>query len=113
MKCLLKRMLDETEFLSDCGIRSISKYHKEHPYVYKNNGKKFSVDYEPAESETGLFGGNSNWRGPVWFPVNYLLIESLEKFTIITVMISKSNILLIPVNILQYMILQTNFQAGW
>lgn len=80
MKCLLKRMLDETEFLSDCGVRSLSKYHKEHPYIYKADGKEFSVDYEPGESQTGLFGGNSNWRGPVWFPVNYLLIESLEKF---------------------------------
>ena len=73
-------MLDETEFLSDCGVRSLSKFHKEHPYVYKTGGKEFSVDYEPAESQTGLFGGNSNWRGPVWFPVNYLIIESLEKF---------------------------------
>ena len=80
MKCLLKRMLDETEFLSECGVRSLSKYHKEHPYIYKTDGEEFSVDYEPAESKTGLFGGNSNWRGPVWFPVNYLLIESIEKF---------------------------------
>ena len=80
MKCLLKRMLDENEFLSDNGVRSLSKYHKEHPYIYETDGKEFSVDYEPAEAQTGLFGGNSNWRGPVWFPVNYLLIESLEKF---------------------------------
>ncbi len=80
MKCLLKKMLDESEFLSDYGVRSLSKYHKDYPYVYDSGENKFSVDYEPAESQTGLFGGNSNWRGPVWFPVNYLLIESLEKF---------------------------------
>ncbi|HLZ71899.1 MAG TPA: glucosidase [Dehalococcoidia bacterium] len=80
MKALLKRALDPTEFLSDYGVRSLSKYHKDHPYSVEAGGMVHSVDYEPAESTTGLFGGNSNWRGPVWFPVNYLLIESLQKF---------------------------------
>ena len=80
MKCLLKRMLDETEFLSDYGIRALSRYHAEHPYVFHVNGSDLSVGYRPAESDTGLFGGNSNWRGPIWFPVNYLIIESLQKF---------------------------------
>ena len=79
-KKLLKRMLDETEFLSDYGIRSLSKFHKSNPYVFKTNGNEFKVDYEPAESQTGLFGGNSNWRGPIWFPVNFLIIESLQRF---------------------------------
>ena len=80
MKRLLKRMLDETEFLSDYGIRAISKHHHRQPYVFKVNGMDLSVHYLPAESDSGLFGGNSNWRGPIWFPVNYLLIESLQKF---------------------------------
>ena len=79
MKCLLKRMLDETEFLSDYGIRALSKQHSE-PYKFYANGSEFSVKYTPGESETSLFGGNSNWRGPIWFPVNYLLIESLQRF---------------------------------
>ena len=80
MKRLLKRMLDETEFLSDYGIRALSKYHKEHPYVFNTNGNTFAVNYEPGESQSGIFGGNSNWRGPIWFPINYLIIESLNKF---------------------------------
>ncbi|HJT45672.1 MAG TPA: hypothetical protein VJ721_05295, partial [Chthoniobacterales bacterium] len=80
MKCLLRRMLDPNEFLSDYGVRSISRYHKEHPYVLTVRGETKFVNYEPAESETGMFGGNSNWRGPVWFPINYLLIESLQQF---------------------------------
>ena len=79
MKCLLKRMLDETEFLSDYGIRALSKQHSE-PYKFYANGSEFSVKYAPGESENSLFGGNSNWRGPIWFPVNYLLIESLQRF---------------------------------
>ena len=80
MKCLLRRMLDPEEFLSDYGVRSVSKYHKEHPYSLTVRGEEKVVNYEPAESQTGLFGGNSNWRGPVWFPINYLLIESLQQF---------------------------------
>ncbi|MEO8428485.1 MAG: glucosidase [Verrucomicrobiota bacterium] len=80
MKCLLRRMLDETEFLSDFGVRAISRYHLDHPYEFHSNGNTMSVGYQPAESNSGLFGGNSNWRGPIWMPVNYLLIESLQKF---------------------------------
>ncbi len=80
MKRLLARMLDPREFLSDHGIRSISRYHLEHPYVLQVNGTQYEVTYQPAESTTGLFGGNSNWRGPIWFPINYLLIEALQKF---------------------------------
>jgi len=77
---VMTRMLDESEFLSPHGIRSVSKYHERQPYSVQLDGHDYSVDYEPAESMTGMFGGNSNWRGPVWFPVNYLLIESLQKF---------------------------------
>ncbi len=77
---VLRFMLDEAEFLSPHGIRALSRYHREHPYVFHADGMAHRVDYEPAESSSGLFGGNSNWRGPVWFPVNYLLIESLQKF---------------------------------
>ena len=80
MKRLLKRMLDETEFLGSCGIRALSKYHEAHPYTFNVHGMDLSVRYLPGESTSGLFGGNSNWRGPIWFPVNYLLIESLQKF---------------------------------
>jgi hypothetical protein len=80
MKALLRRMLDETEFLSPHGVRALSRHHLNHPYVYHANGMKFSVRYQSAESDSGLFGGNSNWRGPVWMPVNFLLVESLRKF---------------------------------
>lgn len=80
LKKILKRMLDETEFLSDYGIRALSKYHENNPYKFLMNGEVFSVDYEPAESKTGMFGGNSNWRGPIWFPANFLIIESLQRF---------------------------------
>jgi len=80
MKMLLKRMLDESEFLSDYGVRALSKFHKDHPYKFHLNGQVYQVDYEPGESSSGLFGGNSNWRGPIWFPVNFLLIESLQRF---------------------------------
>jgi hypothetical protein len=73
-------MLDESEFLSPYGIRALSRHHLEHPYEVTVDGHVNRVDYEPAESATGIFGGNSNWRGPIWFPVNYLLIESLQKF---------------------------------
>ncbi len=80
LRVILSKMLDETEFLSPHGIRALSRFHKDHPYVMNVNGTEYRVDYEPAESTTGLFGGNSNWRGPVWFPINYLLIEALQKF---------------------------------
>jgi len=77
---VLRYLLDESEFLSPHGIRSLSKYHKEHPYVFHAGGEEFRVEYEPGESHSRMFGGNSNWRGPVWFPVNYLIIESLERY---------------------------------
>ena len=73
-------MLDETEFLSTYGIRALSKYHKNYPYVLRHDDTNFTVSYLPAESDSNLFGGNSNWRGPIWFPVNYMIIESLIKF---------------------------------
>jgi len=80
MKRILYRMLDENEFLSDHGLRALSKYHEQHPYVLQIDNIWFSVHYTPGESDTGLFGGNSNWRGPVWMPLNYMLIESLKRF---------------------------------
>jgi len=80
LRRILKIMLDESEFLSPHGIRALSQYHRGHPYSLVANGTEHRVDYEPGESSSGLFGGNSNWRGPVWFPMNYLLIESLQKF---------------------------------
>jgi hypothetical protein len=80
MKRLLRRMLNETEFLSDYGVRALSREYKDNPYVFYENGAAFSLTYQPAESDSGLFGGNSNWRGPIWFPVNFLIIESLQKF---------------------------------
>jgi len=76
----LHYMLDENEFLSPYGIRALSRFHREHPYVLHVNGSEHRVDYQPAESKSSLFGGNSNWRGPIWFPLNYLLVESLQKF---------------------------------
>jgi hypothetical protein len=81
MKMIMKRMFDETEFLSDFGIRSLSKYHKEHPYKFTYEGGTVQVDYTPAEATGDMFGGNSNWRGPIWFPMNYLILDSLEKFS--------------------------------
>jgi hypothetical protein len=80
LRSVLRLMLDENEFLSQYGIRAISRFHKDHPYMLQVNGTQHRVDYEPAESSTGLFGGNSNWRGPIWFPLNYLIVESLQKF---------------------------------
>jgi hypothetical protein len=77
---VLRIMLDENEFLSPYGIRSVSRVHGEHPYVFHVGGEEYRVDYTPGESTTGLFGGNSNWRGPIWFPVNYLLIEALQRY---------------------------------
>ncbi len=80
LKCLLARMLDETEFLSEYGIRALSRYHREHPYRFPTAEANFTVAYLPGESDSSMFGGNSNWRGPVWFPINYLIIESLQRF---------------------------------
>jgi len=80
LRQVLKVMLDESEFLSPFGIRSVSRRHLGEPYILRVNGTESAVNYEPAESTTSLFGGNSNWRGPIWFPVNYLIIESLQKF---------------------------------
>jgi hypothetical protein len=80
MKRVLRRMLDENEFLSPYGVRALSRYHAENPYRLDADGVRYTIDYQPAESNSGLFGGNSNWRGPIWFPVNYLLIESLQQF---------------------------------
>ena len=80
LRSILKYMLDEHEFLSPHGIRALSRFHSENPYTLRVDGTEHRVDYEPGESSTGIFGGNSNWRGPIWFPVNFLLIESLQKF---------------------------------
>jgi hypothetical protein len=80
LRRMLQIMLDEQEFLSPHGIRALSRRHRDHPFILAIGGQEHRVDYEPAESTSGLFGGNSNWRGPVWFPMNYLLIESLQKF---------------------------------
>jgi len=80
LRRILQRLLDESEFLSPHGIRALSRVHRDRPYRLRVDGAEYGVRYEPAESSSGLFGGNSNWRGPVWFPVNYLLIEALQKF---------------------------------
>jgi hypothetical protein len=77
---VLGYMLDEQEFLSPFGIRSLSRVHLDHPYMLELDGHTYEVRYAPGESETGMFGGNSNWRGPVWFPINYLLIEALKRY---------------------------------
>ena len=80
LRRILAKLLDENEFFGEYGIRALSRYHRDNPYIFHVNGQEHRVSYEPAESSSGLFGGNSNWRGPVWMPVNYLLIESLQKF---------------------------------
>ena len=80
IKRILKRMLDAAEFLSDYGVRALSRVHGQTPYEFRCNGQSFGVKYQPGESDSGLFGGNSNWRGPIWMPVNYLVVESLRRF---------------------------------
>jgi hypothetical protein len=80
LRRILTKMLDENEFLSPHGIRSLSKFHEQHPYVFQAHGQEYRVDYLPAESNTGMFGGNSNWRGPVWMPVNAMIIRALQHF---------------------------------
>jgi hypothetical protein len=80
LKALLRRMLDEDEFLSDYGIRAMSKYHEKHPFMFEHAGQRYGVGYLPGESTSGLFGGNSNWRGPVWMPVNALIIRALLQY---------------------------------
>jgi hypothetical protein len=80
LKCLLRRMLDEEEFLSPYGVRSLSRWHRDHPYAFRVDGTEMTVGYVPGESDSDTYGGNSNWRGPVWLPVNFLLVESLRKF---------------------------------
>src|SRR5581483_1759961 len=77
---VLSTLLDENEFLSPFGIRALSKFHQDHPFVFDLDGQRSQIDYEPAESRCGIFGGNSNWRGPVWMPVNFLIVESLERY---------------------------------
>jgi len=80
LRRILSKMLDENEFLSPHGIRALSRFHADHPYVVNIEGQEYRVDYLPAESNSGMFGGNSNWRGPIWFPVNILIIRALAEF---------------------------------
>jgi hypothetical protein len=80
LRRVLARMLDESEFLSPCGIRALSRHHHDHPYVFRVGGREYRVGYQPAESETGMFGGNSNWRGPIWMPINALLVRALLQY---------------------------------
>ncbi len=78
---ILGKLLDPGEFLSPFGIRSLSKFHQANPYIYRTAGQEFRVDYEPGESTSTIYGGNSNWRGPIWWPLNYLIIESIQRFS--------------------------------
>ena len=80
LRRVLSVMLDEREFLSPYGIRSLSRYHEEHPYVFRVGSQEYRVSYLPAESDSGMFGGNSNWRGPIWMPVNGLIIRALLQY---------------------------------
>jgi hypothetical protein len=80
LRRILTKMLDENEFLSPYGIRSISRFHEQHPYIFHVNGQEYRVDYLPGESNTGMFGGNSNWRGPIWMPVNAVIIRALLQY---------------------------------
>jgi hypothetical protein len=80
LRRILSRMLDENEFLGLYGIPALSRYHADHPYVFRADGQEYRVNYLPAESDTGMFGGNSNWRGPIWMPVNVLLIRALMQY---------------------------------
>lgn len=77
---LLERLLNEAEFLSEGGIRALSKYHENNPYAVTIEGNDYTIQYDPGDSTSSMFGGNSNWRGPVWMPINYLIIKSLQKF---------------------------------
>jgi hypothetical protein len=80
LKSLLQRLLNESEFLSDYGIRALSKYHEKNPYTVNINGQNFTIQYDPGDSTSDFFGGNSNWRGPIWFPMNYMIIKSLRQY---------------------------------
>jgi hypothetical protein len=80
LRSVLAKMLDENEFLSEFGIRSLSKFHEKHPYMFHHNGQAYGVGYLPGESDSGMFGGNSNWRGPIWMPVNGLIIRALLQY---------------------------------
>ena len=91
LTAVLQRMLDPAEFLSDYGIRALSRYHLDHPYVFHTGGEVVTVKYLPAESDSRLFGGNSNWRGPIWFPVNYMIVRSLHEFSLYYGDATKSN----------------------
>ena len=93
---VLAKLLDEHEFLSEFGIRSLSRFHADHPFVFHAGGQEYQVAYLPAESDTGMFGGNSNWRGPIWMPVNGLIVRALLQYYATTATISRSNVPPVP-----------------